>query len=186
MEEKKHIDFNAPDALLKKISQSILAKAVFYSIVLHLLLTGATSIGLVKDWMYTVEEKDQAGQAVKDADGNPVVLRPYFLKAPGTIANLKKEERKAEDMRRRKEEAAEKARKEAIAAQEAEAAAASNKTAKASAPAAKSADGAAAPAAPAADTSKPQKGPDGKVVPPEVQPLPPKKSFEYGEDLTLD
>ena len=29
-------------------------------------------------------------------------------------------------------------------------------------------------------------GADGKVVPPEVQPLPPKKEFEYGDDLTLD
>ena len=27
---------------------------------------------------------------------------------------------------------------------------------------------------------------DGKVTPPEVQPLPPKKEFQYGDDLSLD
>ena len=57
-------------------------------------------------------------------------------------------------------------------------AAASNETAKASAKAAEPAQ--AAPAEAAKTEAKEVK------QPPEIKPLPPKKGFEYGEDLSLD
>ena len=43
-------------------------------------------------------------------------------------------------------------------------------------------------AAPAAAAGgQPKAGADGKAAkPPEVQPLPPKKEFQYGDDLSLD
>ena len=65
--------------------------------------------------------------------------------------------------------AAEKAQKEAAAAEEARKIAATNKVQSSS-----------SAAVSAGEVTK-----DGKT-PPEVQPLPPKKEFEYGDDLSLD
>ena len=64
---------------------------------------------------------------------------------------------------------------------EAEKAAAPAKDAKAAAPAATNAANAATPATAATPAAE-----DGKVTPPEVEPLPPKKEFQLGDDLSLD
>ena len=52
---------------------------------------------------------------------------------------------------------------------------------KAAAPAAPAATNAATPATAATTAAE-----DGKVTPPEVEPLPPKKEFQLGDDLSLD
>ena len=52
---------------------------------------------------------------------------------------------------------------------------------KAAAPAATNAANAATPATAATPAAE-----DGKVTPPEVEPLPPKKEFQLGDDLSLD
>lgn len=92
----------------------------------------------------------------------------YGIKSPSQINAIRTAERKEAEEKKRKAEAAEKAKKEAAAAEEARKVAATNKVQSAAAPAA------------AGELTK-----DGKK-PPEVQPLPPKKDFEYGDDLSLD
>ena len=132
-----------PDDLLVGIGKSIMARAIVLSIIAHVVLTGATSISLFKDW--TV----------------------YGVKSPSAINAIRTEEnRKAEEERRRAE---------AAAKAEAEAKAEAAEDAK-KAPA----------AAPASDAATAAPAADGKVTPPEVQPLPPKKEFQYGDDLSLD
>ena len=145
-----------PDDLLTGIGKSIMAKAIVISIIGHFVFTVATSIPLFKDW--TV----------------------YGVKAPSTINAIRAEERRQQEEAERRRKAEEKAAAEAKAEAEAKAKAAEeakkNPKAKAAAATTNATDKAAQPAV----------GADGKPVPPEVQPLPPKKGFEYGEDLTLD
>ena len=91
----------------------------------------------------------------------------FGLRAPGTINAIKGEDRKAAEEAKRKAEAAAKAEAEAKAAEEAK----------------------------AKDEAKAKGQGEGRAVtgeggdkkkPPEVQPLPPKKEFELGDDLQLD
>ena len=95
----------------------------------------------------------------------------YGVKSPSAINAIRTEENRQKEEAERRKKAEEKAAAEA----KAKAAEAAKK------------GGATAPGA-AADGSATNAtvGADGKVVPPEVQPLPPKKEFEYGDDLTLD
>ena len=95
----------------------------------------------------------------------------YGVKSPSAINAIRTEENRQKAEAERRQKAAEKAEAEAKAA--AEAAAKKPAAPAASAPAA----GADKPAAAAA--------PDAKT-PPEVQPMAPKKTFEYGDDLSLD
>lgn len=160
-----------PDELVVEIERSIFGKALVISLIAHLVLLGATSLSLFHDWMYTTTYED------KDLDGNPVTreVRPYFLKSPSYINAQKTKLRHDEEELARKKAAAEKA----AAAEAARAAAATNQTTQASAPASTNA----APAA-AKETVATQE--EKQKTPPEVQPLPPKKDFTFGEDLTLD
>lgn len=96
--------------------------------------------------------------------------KTYGVKAPATINKIKQDAQRAEDDARRKKAAEEKAAQEAAKAEEARKFAETNKAARATAPTA---------AAPAA-------GEKGAKVPPEIQPLPPKKEFQLGDDLSLD
>ena len=93
----------------------------------------------------------------------------YGIKAPTTINAIRTEENRKKEEEDRRAKAAAKAEAEAKAAAEA----------KSAAPA--KADQA-KPASPAAGAAA---APDAKT-PPEVQPLPPKRDFEYGDDLSLD
>lgn len=150
-----------PDDLIENLGRSIMLKAVVYSIIGHVVFTAATSIPLFKDW--TV----------------------YGIKAPTTINAIRTEENRKKEEEERRAKAAAKAEAEAKAQAEAAAKAAeeAKKGGKRKAPAASApapATGAAAAVAPAAE------GEDGAKKPPEVQPLPPKKDFEYGDDLSLD
>lgn len=89
----------------------------------------------------------------------------FGLKSPGVINAIKGEDRKLAEEAKRKQEAAAKAEAEAKAAAEKaekEKAASTNATVKAS-------DGA-----------------GGEKKPPEVEPLPPKKDFQLGDDLSLE
>ena len=101
----------------------------------------------------------------------------YGVHSPSYINAQKSKENKEAEAARRKAAAEEKAAEEAKKA-EAEKAAA---TAKAAAPAATNAANAAKPATAATPAAE-----DGKVTPPEVEPLPPKKEFQLGDDLSLD
>lgn len=92
----------------------------------------------------------------------------YGVHSPSYINAQKSKENKEAEAERRKAAAEEKAAEEAKKA-EAE---------KAAAPAATNAATPATAATPAAE--------DGKVTPPEVEPLPPKKEFQLGDDLSLD
>jgi len=93
----------------------------------------------------------------------------YGVHSPSYInAERTKARREAEETRRR-EEAEKKAALEASKASEAKAAAATNATEKAEG----------RPEAPAVEGQ-------AEKAPPEIKPLPPKASFEYGEDLSLD
>lgn len=92
----------------------------------------------------------------------------YGIKAPTTINAIRTEENRRREEEERRQKAAAKAEAEAKA------------DAEAKAKAAESAKGAAPTAAAAAAP-----GQDAKT-PPEVQPLPPKRDFEYGDDLSLD
>ena len=90
----------------------------------------------------------------------------YGVKSPSAINAIRTEEnRKLEEENRRKK-AAEKAEAEAKAAEEAK------KNPK--------------PAAPQASQTSQTSQTSSAVTPPEVQPLPPKKEFQYGDDLSLD
>lgn len=146
-----------PDDLLEGLGRSIMTKAMVYSIIGHIVVTAATSIPLFKDW--TV----------------------YGIKAPTTINAIRTEENRKREEEERRQKAAAKAEAEAKAQAEAAAKAAEESKGKAKQPpAAKPADaGGQGEAAAAAAES-------GEKKPPEVQPLPPKREFEYGEDLSLD
>ena len=145
-----------PDMLLTDIERSIFAKALVISIIAHVALLGGTSFSLFADW----------GE--------------YGVHSPSYINAQKSKENKEAEAERRKAAAEEKAAEEAKKA-EAEKAAASAKDAKAAAPAATNAANAATPATAATPAAE-----DGKVTPPEVEPLPPKKEFQLGDDLSLD
>ena len=97
----------------------------------------------------------------------------YGVHSPSWINAEKTKARKAADEARRKEEAEKKAAAEEAKAAEMRAGA-TNSAQKASAP------------APAKETPATEKTEPEAKTPPEVQPLPPKKSFEYGDDLSLD
>ncbi len=151
--EKKTIH---PDDLLAGIGQSIMGKAIAYSLIGHIIFTVATSVPLFKDWTI------------------------YGVKSPSAINAIRTEENRQKEEAERRRKAEEKAAAEAKAEAEAKE--------KAAAEAAKKGVGAMAPAesnASAASNPAVAEG-DGKIVPPEVQPLPPKKEFTYGEDLSLD
>lgn len=158
-----------PEALLQNIGKSIMFRAMVLSIIGHVVFTAATSVSLWKDWAYVREVKDDKGEVT--------VERPYLLKAPGVINAMKGAERKAEEEAKRKADAAAKAEAEAkAAAEKKEAEAKERDEQRKAAPAAKAEGGDAA----AATDEK------GEKKPPEVQPLPPKKDFELGDDLSLD
>ena len=93
----------------------------------------------------------------------------YGVKSPSAINAIRTEENRQKAEAERRQKAAEKAEAEAKAAAEAAAK-------KPAAPAA---------SAPAADKPAATAAPDAKT-PPEVQPMAPKKTFEYGDDLSLD
>ena len=145
-----------PDMLLTDIERSIFAKALVISIIAHAALLGGTSFSLFADW------------------------GKYGVHSPSYINAQKSKENKEAEAARRKAAAEEKAAEEAKKA-EAEKAAAPAKDAKAAAPAATNAANAATPATAATPAAE-----DGKVTPPEVEPLPPKKEFQLGDDLSLD
>ena len=146
-----------PDALLENIGKSIMFKAMVLSILGHLIFTGATSISLWQDWASDWER--------------------FGLKAPGTINAIKGADKKAAEEAKRKADAAAKAEAEAKAAAEKREAEAKEKE---KAEKAKlEGQGGGGEAAAATDEK-------GEKKPPEVQPLPPKKDFELGDDLSLD
>ena len=145
-----------PDMLLTDIERSIFAKALVISIIAHAALLGGTSFSLFADW------------------------GKYGVHSPSYINAQTSKENKEAEAERRKAAAEEKAAEEAKKA-EAEKAAAPAKDAKAAAPAATNAANAATPATAATPAAE-----DGKVTPPEVEPLPPKKEFQLGDDLSLD
>ena len=154
-----------PDDLLENLGRSIMFKAMVWSIIGHVVFTAATSVPLFKDW--TV----------------------YGIKAPTTINAIRTEENRKKEEEERRAKAAAKAEAEAKAQAEAAAKAAEEakkggkkKTPAAAAPA--TGDGAQAGAEGAA--AQAAEGEGGAKKPPEVQPLPPKKDFEYGDDLSLD
>ena len=169
-----------PDELLAGIGKSIMPKAIAYSTVGHVALMVLTSFGLFADWAYTETYEDPV-------DGGGTVtrtVRPYLFKAPTTINAGKKKRAQEEEERQRKAAAEAKAAERAKAA--AEEAAKAAEAAKKNPQKAASTNATAAAAQQAAAGQQPAAG-DGKTVtPPEVQPLPPKKGFEYGDDLTLD
>lgn len=103
----------------------------------------------------------------------------YGVHSPSYINAQKSKENKEAEAERRKaaaeEKAAEEAKKAAAPAKD------TAKDAKAAAPAATNAANAATPATAATPAAE-----DGKVTPPEVEPLPPKKEFQLGDDLSLD
>ena len=88
----------------------------------------------------------------------------YGVKSPSAINAIRTEENRQKAEAERRQKAAEKAEAEAKAAAEA---------------AAKQ------PTAPTPTNPLTSSSPDAKT-PPEVQPLAPKKTFEYGDDLSLD
>jgi len=100
----------------------------------------------------------------------------YGIHSPSYINAEKTRERREAEETRRREATAEKAKAEAAEAEAKKASAATNQTAAAAEPARQTV---AAAEASAAKESK-------EKTPPEVQPLPPKKEFQYGDDLTLD
>ena len=155
-----------PDDLLVGIGKSIMGKALVYSIIGHLILTIATSIPLFKDW--TV----------------------YGVKAPSTINAIRTEENRQKEEAERRQKAKEKAEAEAKAAAEAKAKAEEEAKKNPNKKPSEEAKGENAPTNQAtekeAGDGQPKVGADGKIIPPEVQPLPPKKEFEYGDDLSLD
>lgn len=93
----------------------------------------------------------------------------YGIKSPSAINAIRTEENRKAEEENRKKKAMEKA-EEAKAAAEAAKTNSISKTVGATTNAAE----------------KVQKTDDGKITPPEVQALPPKKEFEYGDDLSLD
>ena len=171
-----------PDELLAGIGKSIMPRAIAYSTIGHLALMALTSFGLFADWAYTetYEEPVDGGGTITRT------VRPYLFKAPTTINAGKKKRAQEEEERQRKAAAEAKAAERAKAAAE-EAAKAAEEAKKNPQKAAAATNATVVAAQPAADGQQPAAEGDGKTVkPPEVQPLPPKKGFEYGDDLTLD
>lgn len=146
-----------PDMLLTDIERSIFAKALVISIIAHVALLGGTSFSLFADW------------------------GKYGVHSPSYINAQKSKENKEAEAERRKAAAEEKAAEEAKKAE-------AEKTAAPAKDAAKDAKAAATNAAPSATpaTAATPAAEDGKVTPPEVEPLPPKKEFQLGDDLSLD
>lgn len=157
MEEKTTAVAKTPDMLLENIGKSIMFKAMILSIIGHIIFTGATSISLWKDWANDWER--------------------FGLKAPGTINAIKGADKKAADEAKRKAEAAAKAEAEAKAAAEKKEAEAKERDKQAKSKA--EGEGQASTNGAAVDEK-------GEKKPPEVQPLPPKKDFQLGDDLSLD
>ena len=100
----------------------------------------------------------------------------YGFHSPSYINAEKTRERREAEETRRREATAEKAKSEAAEAEAKKAAGETNQVAAAVEPARQTV---AAEEAAAAKASE-------EKTPPEVQPLPPKKEFQYGDDLTLD
>lgn len=99
----------------------------------------------------------------------------YGVHSPSYINGVRSAKLKAEEEARRKAAAEAKAAEEAARAEQMKAAASSNRTAKAS-------NVVSTPAA----AERAEKDAKAKSVePPEIKPLPPKKDFEYGEDLSI-
>ena len=101
----------------------------------------------------------------------------YGIKSPSAINAIRAEENRVKQEEERRKKAEEKAAAQAKAEAEKKAKEAED---------AKKKGAAAATNATAAASGDAKVGADGKIVPPEVQPLPPKKEFEYGDDLSLD
>ena len=100
----------------------------------------------------------------------------YGIKSPSAINAIRTEENRKKEDEERKQKAIQKA-EEAKAA--AEAAKTNSITKTGTVPSASSPTG-------AVQNAAKQQATDGKITPPEVQALPPKKEFEYGDDLSLD
>ncbi len=100
----------------------------------------------------------------------------YGFHSPSYINAEKTRERREAEETRRREATAEKAKSEAAEAEAKKAAGETNQVAAAVEPAKQTV---AAEEAAAAKASE-------EKTPPEVEPLPPKKEFQYGDDLTLD
>lgn len=92
----------------------------------------------------------------------------YGIHSPSYINAEKTRERNEAEEARRREEAEKKAAAEAAKAAADKAAAATNTAAKVE------------------KKVNPEPEDKKEMTPPEIEPLPPKDSFEYGEDLTLD
>ena len=146
-----------PDELVVGIERSIFGRALMISVIVHVVLIGGTSMSLYKDW------------------------QKYGFHAPSYINAVKTQENREAEEARRKAAAEEKAAKEAAKAEEMKAFAATNGVKKAAGAAKSAAAGAAKATAPAAAVEETK-----DKTPPELEPLPPKKDFEYGEDLSLD
>ena len=146
-----------PDMLLTDIERSIFAKALVISIIAHAALLGGTSFSLFADW------------------------GKYGVHSPSYINAQKSKENKEAEAERRKAAAEEKAAEEAKKAEAEKAAAPATDAAKDAKAAATNAAPSATPATAATPAAE-----DGKVTPPEVEPLPPKKEFQLGDDLSLD
>ncbi len=200
-----------PDALLANIGRSIMAKAMFVSILGHLVFTAATSTSLVQDWfrcqycgqMATDGTCPQNQREVKDPKDGTVKYvcdghERFGFHSPSYLNGKKAEIRKTLEAEKRRRETIEKAQREAEAAAAAAAAAATNKQTQAKSPkkpaegakdgaAAKGAEGAKAAegAKDAAAKKDGAKGADGKVTPPEIKPMERAKDFQYGDELDL-
>lgn len=145
-----------PDMLLTEIERSIFVKALVISVIAHAVLLGGTSFSLFADW------------------------GKYGVHSPSYINAQKSRENKEAEAERRKAAAEEKAAEESKkAAEEKKGAEAQKAVAETNKAPAEAKGGDAA----AKDT---QEAEDGKVTPPEIEPLPPKKEFQLGDDLSLD
>ena len=100
----------------------------------------------------------------------------YGFHSPSYINAEKARERRDAEELQRKQATLDKAREEAAEADAKKAAAATNQAAQAQT---------ATPAQPTVAVQE-TTGESAKKTPPEVEPLPPKKEFQYGDDLTLD
>ncbi len=133
-----------PEELLTEVNKSVFGRALVISVAAHVVLLGATSVSLFRDWA------------------------TYGVHSPSYINAEKTRERNEAEEARRREEAEKKAAAEAAKAASEKSAAATNAPAKAE------------------KAVEPASGGTKEKAPPEIKPLPPKDSFEYGEDLSLD
>ena len=151
--ENTNSTFARADALLKNIDKSIFVKALVISLIAHVVLTGATSVSLFRDW------------------------GTYGVKAPATINKIKQDAARAEEDARRKKAAEEKAALEAAKAEEARKFAETNKSTTVSAKLQSSSS---------QSNNRTIEQSNNTKTPPEIEPLPPKKDFQLGDDLSLD